>query len=577
MIGDLTAPITKSLFTNHRSPITNEVKPLIAIYISFFSVSALAQVNGVLSKRVTFDYENLRIKEALADLTSRYQVNFSYSSNYVPVRQRVTAKVSNVPLSTALDKLFEQTKVIYELVGEHVVLRVEPNKSWGTKESGKQGHKKKQPSEPGDEIPAILVKTEQPPEDPPSPDTVSVSPVEVPEMRTVRSEGKMYPFDETLLNFEKWRREVDFATASVSDKRIAQVSVLPTLGTNAQRSNEVTNNVSMNLIWGVNGGVDGLEIGGMVNMVKKDVKGFQAAGIGNTVGRNMTGTQVGGVFNFAGGTTRGFQAAGLANFANNAEAAQAAGVVNWVKGDMAGVQASGLFNMTGGDASALQAAGAFNFNKGNAKVQIGGVFNVAKDVEIAQVGGVFNVAKEVKGFQIALINVSDTVSGVPIGLINIVKKGYNKFEMYGSEILHGNFQMKLGANAFYNIFHVGARVPQGNGKYTWGLGYGIGTVSTVSPKTSLNFELMAIHINENEPWTNKLNSIGQFRFLWHHQLGKSIGFFLGPTANVMISQLKNSETGEPGSPIVPYDLIDEKLSTRTGLKGWVGVNAGFRF
>jgi hypothetical protein len=137
--------------------------------------------------------------------------------------------------------------------------------------------------------------------------------------------------------------------------------------------------------------------------------------------------------------------------------------------------------------------------------------------------------------------------------------------------------LKLGANAFYNIFHVGARYPQGNGQYTWGLGYGIGTVTIVSPKNSLNWELMAMHVSENEAWTNEWNDIGQFRFLWNHQLGKSIGFFLGPTANVMISQYRDPETTKVGSPIVPYTLVDKMLNDRTSLKGWVGVNAGFRF
>jgi hypothetical protein len=183
----------------------------------------------------------------------------------------------------------------------------------------------------------------------------------------------------------------------------------------------------------------------------------------------------------------------------------------------------------------------------------------------------------VRGLQIGLINISDTVSGVPIGLINIVKRGYNKFEIYAGEILHGNFQLKLGANRFYNIFHVGARVPPGNGSYVWGLGYGIGRVSRMSKKSTMNLELMAIHISENEGWTNKLNSIGQFRLLWNHQIGKSVSFFIGPTANAMVSQFRNPETGEIRSPVVPYTLLDEDLDPKTNLKAWVGFNIGFRF
>lgn len=568
------------------------MKPLIAIYITFLlTASAFAQAD-ILSVRVTFQYDDVRLKEALADISQRYQVFFSYSSDHINVRQRVTARASNLPLSVGLDRLFENTSIFYMPVGSHIVLKNDPNKLLSKTETGKQNRKKKQSPEPEDEQPVVLVKNEELPKvEEPKPDSILT--LQMPEAPPIRQEGRMHPFDETLLNFEKWRYQTDWATRTSPDKRIAQVSVIPFVGTNTGNSDAVTNNISMNLLWGVNGGVDGLEVGGGLNTVKNDVKGFQAALIGNQVGRDVTGTQVGGLFNYNGGTTRGLQAAGVINFAQRAEAAQTAGLINWVKEDVSGVQASGLFNLSGGNARAVQAsglfnasggdskvqtAGAFNLSRGNAKVQVSGVFNVAKDVEIGQFGGVVNVAKgEVKGFQIGFLNISDTVSGVPIGLINIVKRGYNKFEIYGSEILHGNFQLKLGANAFYNIFHVGARVPEGNGNYLWGFGYGIGTVSMLSPKNHLNFELMAIHINENEPWTNTLNSIGQFRFLWNHQIGKSVGFFFGPTANVMVSMLRNPETGEIRSPVVPYTLVDEDLSKNTNLKGWVGVNAGFRF
>ena len=69
----------------------------------------------------------------------------------------------------------------------------------------------------------------------------------------------------------------------------------------------------------------------------------------------------------------------------------------------------------------------------------------------------------------------------------------------------------------------------------------------------------------------------QFRFLWNYQIGSSIGFFFGPTANVMVSQLRNPETGEINPSIVPYSLITEDLDKNTNLRAWVGVNAGFRF
>ncbi len=567
----------------------------------------------MLTKKVTFEYSNTRIKEALTDLTQRYQIPFSYSTEQVNVRQRISAKVVDMPLATALERLFENVTIGYMLVGNHIVLRSDPSKPINKDVGIKQPAPKKKTSDPeaNPTPPAVLVTNEPNPEAEKMVSTSNrdtVLALETPNVQPITHEVSTHPFDQTLLNFEKWRYDADsWGRRPTSEKRVAQVSILPFVGTNTRQSDDVSNNLSLNVIWGVNGAVNGMEIGGGLNMVKTDMTGFQAAGLGNKVNRNMTGTQFGGIFNYAGGSTKGFQAAGVVNFANKAEAAQAAGFANMVRGDMTGMQASGLFNVAGGNTRALQASGLFNktggdskfqaaggFNRtkgsskwqaagvfntsgGNTKVQISGLFNRADDVQVGQFG-TFNRAKgNMRGLQIGLINISDTVSGVPIALINIVKRGYNKAEIYGSEILHGNFQLKLGANRFYNIFHVGARVPPGDGSYIWGIGYGIGKVTKLSQRSSLNWELMAMHINESEPWTNTLNSIGQFRWLWNHQLGSSIGFFLGPTANVMVSQLRNAETGIIKSPVVPYALINEDLSADTNLKAWVGVNAGFRF
>jgi hypothetical protein len=553
------------------------MKPLSAvILLLLFVTNGIVAQYDMLSVEVSFSYEKVRVKDALDDISKKYQVKFSYSSSVVNVRQRVSAHVDHVPLSTGLDELFATTPIVYSRIGQHIVLRNNPDKLLSqTKEPKKKTEPPVLEASVEEEPPAVLVKVEEPIKEEPLPD--SIISLQMPESRPVNQEGKMYPFDQTLLNLEKWRTQAEYAFRPADDKRLAQVSVLPNIGTNTNNAADITNNVSVNLLWGESGGVDGMEVGTIQNKVRRDMNGFQFAGVGNQVGRNVTGTQVGGIYNKNSGMTRGLQAAGIINLTNGVQAAQAAGLVNWAKGDMAGLQASGLMNRAYGDAQGIQAAGVMNVSGGTTKVQISGLYNKAGDVQIFQTA-LMNVSTgQMKGLQVGLINISDTVSGVPIALINIVKRGYNHVEIYGSEILHGNFQFKLGANHFYNIFHIGAQVPPGDGSYIWGIGYGIGTMTILSPKNHLNWELMAMHINENEGWTNTLNSIGQFRFLWNYQLGRSIGFFLGPTANVMVSQLKDPETGEINPPVVPYSLINEDLDENTNLRAWVGVNAGFRF
>ena len=69
------------------------MRPTIVTYLIFFAATSLLAQGAILSKSVTFEYRNIRLKEALADLSDRYQIPFSYSTEQVNVRQRITAKV----------------------------------------------------------------------------------------------------------------------------------------------------------------------------------------------------------------------------------------------------------------------------------------------------------------------------------------------------------------------------------------------------------------------------------------------------------------------------------------------------
>jgi hypothetical protein len=520
----------------------------------------------------------MRLGDALADLTNTYSINFSYSSDFIPMDERVTASVKNKPLGKALDKLFSKTTVIYRRIGNQIALSVNPEKEKPklTKSNSKKGKET-----------SIVVDVSEK-------DTVEI--IETPASEPIDS-SKIITEDSTLLT-EEWpdiEDAVPYQTEEILtpeevlrrlqvkndlgyDRKAAQISILPNMGTNMENSQETTNHVSLNLLWGQNGGVQGFEAGTFINQVENNVEGMQIAGLGNNVGNDVTGMQIAGLYNHNSGKTTGVQMASLFNFSNTGDAGQFAGVANVVENDFKGMQASVFFNKAGKQSNSVQASGLVNVTEGTTKMQIGGLINKAKNVTGGQISGLMNIAENVKGFQFAFINVSDTVSGVPIGLINIVKQGgYNRFEISGGEMLHFNAQLKLGSPKFYNVFHIGTRLPE-VAKYVWGLGYGAGVRIKKTDKHSMNYEAMAIQINENEPWTNYLNMIGRLRFLASWKMGKSSNeFFLGPTVNVMISHLRQPDTGEIGSNIMPYYFFNFTNSKQTNFKGWVGLNAGFRF
>ena len=524
-----------------------------------FAISAGAQS---LSQKVTFTYANEPLENIITDISRKYSVQFSYSRDFVPLDHRVSVSVKNQPLSVALDEVFQETPIEYAAIGDQVALRPDRRKNQQLTSIETLRGKVRQTSpihpNPVTELPAHKIKRNKEQEMPAldKKQTVSVSggnrvleleaiPYEVPVLNPV-------PVDE--------------------ENRLAQISLLPFLGTNALRSNQITNNLSLNVFWGTNGGVDGLEVGGFFNSITKDVKGVQVAGFGNMVSGAMVGTQAAGLFNVSGESSQGVQAAGLFN----------------VSGDFDGVQAAGLFNISGGKAEGIQASGLFNVAKGKVHGQASALFNRAGDVSWGQVSSLLNVGKRVKGFQIGLINISDTISGgAPIGLLNIVRDGYNRTEFSSGESLFANLGLKLGARSFYNNFHFGVRwddvsintdsnLVKSGTFTTWGLGYGFGTAIGLSKRTLLNFELVGIHLNEWEEWTNKLNLLGQLRLTLDIRPGRNASFFLGPVGNILISKRTDPETGVIGSSVAPYALYDETKGD-TNIKAWVGFQAGVRF
>lgn len=554
------------------------------LFVLIFLGGLVSLKAQLLDQPVTLRHINEPLGVVLGHISDNYDVRFSYSPSFIPVNRRVTLNIAGEPLSAALDEISAQVPIAYTAAGGQVLLRPDRQREnqMGQLQTLKGNVRQSSPIYPNEPKVDPKAKAER------ERLMRSMYPIgETNQPRVIKSGGDSYR-EVNLAAFYKplpaiVEKEAP-ARKNVGDTRLAQISLLPFIGTNALRSNEITNKFSVNLLWGTNGGVDGMEVGGFVNNVKNDVRGVQVAGFGSTVSGKVTGTQVSGLFNIIGDTLTGVQASGLINISGNAQAVQAAGLLNLTKGDFTGVQAAGLFNISAGDANGLQAAGVFNYCKGKTKSQFSSLFNIAEDVQVGQASALLNVGRKVSGFQVGLINVADTVSGVPVGLLNIVKNGYNRFEISANDALFANAALKLGAYRFYNIIHLGARWDKENGgpgasAMSWGLGYGLGTALRLNPRLLLNIEAVAIHINEMEGWTTELNLLNQLRFtLDFHRENRRTSFFAGPVANVLTSKLYDPDTGAIGSTVIDpsYTLLDHTKGG-TNVKLWAGLQAGIRF
>lgn len=527
---------------------------------------------GAAQVLITAQYRATPLSEVLRDLERRYDLHFSYSSDFIPLEHPFTASIERKTLHEALGIIFENSPVRYAIIGGQVVLkRNEQYKQMSRLETLPRSVRQSSPVHP----PAQNRKTAEPA--PTRQPAVPLSPIDMRQSDQVAYAGESFHERELhvrpiALAIQEAEEESRSNRRYDDDRRLAQISLLPYLGTNTLRSSQITNQMSVNLLWGTNGGVDGVEVGGLLNSVRKDVRGVQIAGVGNIVGDNVTGTQVAGLFNRLGGSSSGVQIAGL---------------FNQNDGNAQGVQLAGIYNHNSGDISEVQLAGIYNYAAGATHAQLSLLTNQAGNVGWGQVSCLVNTAKRVNGFQLALINTADTITGPSIGLLNIIRQGYNRLELSAAEYLWANIGLKFGSRKFYNIIHLGGRWDdikreQADGQLTtgtflsWGIGYGFGTSPPLGRRSLVNIEAVAIKVNELEAWTSELNWLGQLKVTLDSKLGSRISVFMGPSLNLMWSNLYDPVTDTRGSQFAPEPML-ERQAGNTNFSAWVGFQAGMRF
>ncbi len=334
-----------------------------------------------------------------------------------------------------------------------------------------------------------------------------------------------------------------------------QFTLIPPIGSNGRLSGLVTNRFSLNAFVGYNGGVDGAEFGGFLNIVKREMHGVQFAGFGNIVGRQVHGAQFAGFFNHNFGDLDGFQGAGFYNFNHgnaygvqaagffnsnlkNLDGIQAAGFVNFNLGSMKGAQVAGFVNTTLGDANGLQAAGFVNFARAKSNlVQVAGFVNIANEIDGGQIAGFVNIAKKVRGFQIGIMNIADSAEGVTIGLINFIRTGLHQIELSRNENNYG-FAYRSGTRKFYSVAFINSNLPIKDSATLMSYGWGVGTsfklakplyITVDATSQHLTFNFISDHLNLQ----NKLNANIEFKVI------KGLALFGGASLNYLIADTRD--------------------------------------
>lgn len=317
-----------------------------------------------------------------------------------------------------------------------------------------------------------------------------------------------------------------------------QASLTPGLSTHGKLSPQIINKFSLNIYGGYTAGLNGVEIGGLFNISKKDARYLQIATTFNAVSGNFTGVQISGVYNQILDSLNGVQISGLGGLVvGQVKGAQLSLGINIAKGDVRGGQISLLGNVSGKSIKGLQAA----------------IF--------------FNYAKNLKGVQFAILNLADTSSGYSIGFLNIVKKGSGVVSVYSNELIPFNIAWKSGNSKLYNIFIAGSSMNNLSKAYV--LGFGFGHEFIVSKNLKLNTEIthQSIYLGtwDNQPILYRLQTGLNLK------LSKRFSLNAGPAFSLFSSEQK--EFGADYQSFADKGFLRFKINRNT--QAWLGWQAGF--
>lgn len=555
------------------------LKPIfLSLLLGFILLSgaSFAQQKPLLERQVTVTFEQKPVSSVLDQVAAQAAFVFSYSSSAIDVARLVSGNFENQTVREVLEGVF-QGEVHYKERGNYIILTPAPVSKKEVTVSGyvldeKTGERIRNAtvydpitlqSSVTDEYGFFEIQVKNPAAEDYK---LIVNKAEYTDTMLVSSaKGQLFQNillrldPQRILNamdstdswkFWKLNKDTDQAKNIENLKdtihRDFQVSFLPFLGTNRKLSGNVVNDYSLNILGGYSAGTEKAELGGLFNLNRGNVGKFQAAGL----------------FNFNGGGIQGVQLAGLLNMnLRESKGLQAAGLVNFNLKEIDGVQVAPILNATGGNLKGAQISAIANY--------------AHRDVEGTQFSLIFNGARKVKGSQIALFNYSDSIQGIPFGLISIVKKGYHKIELSADEVMPLNVSLRTGTRSFYNILLGGIR-PDDTNVNTYTFGYGIGSSPRLGKKTYLNVELSSQQLTRGN--LAAINLITRFYLGFEYQITRYVGVFAGPSINWRLYDESYDFHPETFTYTSPKILSENSFAgNNLADQFWIGGRFGVRF
>jgi hypothetical protein len=419
-----------------------------------------------------------------------------------------------------------------------------------------------------------------------------------------------------------------------------QVGLIPYVSSNRLLSANTVNDYSFNILIGYSQGVNKMELGGLMNIDRGDVKFVQAAGLINAVGGNMTGAQLAGIGNVTKGKSEGLIGGGIFNIGTNMHGIQVAGIVNvnlyypdslknsrirdFFQDTVKGIQVAGIANINAGYTEGVRLAGTLNLGNSNKGIQIAslmngnwgkstginlawglnymhdtligynivGIANVNKKyVEGIQIAGLLNVIDaDLKGMQITtLVNVAKHVNGTQIALLNFSDsvKGFPIGLV--SFVKNGYHKIEFfGDDILYTQLAFRTGVPKFHNIFNvgidltkridglWNFGYGIGSTFSISQKWSVTTDILAQIILQNTDFDYAPLMGTGFLGIERH-FHKNFSIAFGPTYHAMVSYGGTHTYTDINHKLITYASFENTYSSGNTLNMWVGAKVSFKF
>jgi iron complex outermembrane receptor protein len=98
------------------------LKMKLSIILIFLSILNVFPNNSYSQKRITFDMENVTIKQVLKEIKDQTGFKFLYTSNLIDESQKISFRAKQETTPKILDRLFENTEIDYKIIEKQIVL-----------------------------------------------------------------------------------------------------------------------------------------------------------------------------------------------------------------------------------------------------------------------------------------------------------------------------------------------------------------------------------------------------------------------------------------------------------------------